>query len=80
MEWSVAVLISTVPALILLGTRAEASTNSNIDSISMPGEPRYTSSWAVEIHGGAAVADLLAGKHGFLNLGKVKEPVTVFLL
>lgn len=32
----------------------------------------YTSSWAVEVRGGAAVADTLAHKYGFANLGQVK--------
>ena len=79
MEWSLAVLISTVPALMLIGTLAEASSSSNTDSISIPGEPRYTSSWAVEIHGGPALVDRLARKHGFLNLGKVKDHTLLLL-
>ena len=32
----------------------------------------YSSSWAVEVRGGAAVADTLAHKYGFTNLGQVK--------
>lgn len=31
----------------------------------------YTNTWAVHIPGGPAVADSLARKHGFLNLGQV---------
>lgn len=31
----------------------------------------YSNSWAVEVSGGDAVADLLAKKHGFTNLGRV---------
>ena len=32
----------------------------------------YSNSWAVEVRGGAAVADTLAHKYGFANLGQVK--------
>lgn len=33
---------------------------------------RYTSSWAVEItEGGSKLADAVAKRHGYLNLGKV---------
>ena len=36
---------------------------------------RYTSSWAVEIsEGGDKAADLLARRHGYRNLGKVRIP------
>ena len=31
----------------------------------------YTNSWAVEIPGGRAVADDVARRHGFLNMGQV---------
>ena len=70
MEWMsvnlkvVVVLISTV---MLLGRHSEA-----IISIAIDSESRYTSSWAVEIPGGTGVADGVARKHGFLNLGKVR--------
>lgn len=35
------------------------------------GQKVYTNTWAVHIPGGPAVADSLARKHGFLNLGQV---------
>ena len=31
----------------------------------------YTNSWAVEVAGGRAVADDVARRHGFLNMGQV---------
>ena len=33
---------------------------------------RYSNYWAVEINGGVMIANQLAAKHGFINLGKVK--------
>ena len=38
---------------------------------------RYSSSWAVEVRGGSAMADTLAHKYGFANLGQVKLTVIV---
>lgn len=35
------------------------------------GEKVFTNTWAVHIPGGPAVADRVARKHGFLNLGQV---------
>lgn len=35
------------------------------------GDEFYTNSWAVEIRGGRAVADEVARRHGFLNMGQV---------
>ena len=32
---------------------------------------RYTNEWIVEVGGGSEVADEIAQKHGFRNLGKV---------
>ena len=34
-------------------------------------ETKYCNDWAVEIHGGLEMADLIASKHGFINLGQV---------
>ena len=33
----------------------------------------YTNSWAVEVAGGRAVADDVATRHGFVNVGQVSE-------
>ncbi|XP_049791939.1 furin-like [Schistocerca nitens] len=32
---------------------------------------RYTRQWAVHVEGGPPVADAVAAKHGFVNLGQV---------
>ena len=32
---------------------------------------RYTNEWIVEVRGGSEVADEIAQRHGFRNLGKV---------
>ena len=34
---------------------------------------RYSNDWAVEVSGGVEMADQLAAKHGFINMGQVKE-------
>lgn len=53
-----------------------------------PEEKRYTAAWAVEItEGGDSMADEMAAKYGFKNLGKVvsyainnmNENLTIFL-
>ena len=48
---------------------------------------RYSNTWAVEVHGGAEEADMLAQKHGLINRGQVnlshrynQIPQTTFLL
>ena len=37
-------------------------------------ETKYCNDWAVEIHGGIEMADKIADKHGFINLGQVDIP------
>ena len=37
------------------------------------GEKVYTNSWTVKIHGGKVVADMVAERNGFKNLGLVSE-------
>lgn len=39
----------------------------------------YTPQWAVHIEGGQEVADRIAAKHGFVNLGKVRIFQNVFV-
>ena len=34
-------------------------------------ETKYCNDWAVEIHGGIEMANEIADKHGFMNLGQV---------
>lgn len=51
-------VVAAAGALVLLAADARA-------------QKVYTNTWAVHIPGGPAVADSLAHKHGFLNLGQV---------
>lgn len=51
-------VLAAAGALVLLAADARA-------------QKVYTNTWAVHIPGGPAVADRLARKHGFLNLGQV---------
>lgn len=51
-------VVAAAGALVLLAADARA-------------QKVYTNTWAVHIPGGPAVADRLARKHGFLNLGQV---------
>lgn len=57
---TVAVLIG----LVLEVRCARASDSPNDSTI-------YTDEWAVYIDGGSHVAEMIAEKHGFINLGKV---------
>ena len=42
-----------------------------LTAIASEEKPRYTNSWAVEVHGGPEAADALASKYGFINRGQV---------
>ena len=47
-------------------------------STSRAEEKRYTENWAVEIaEGGDEIAEKIAGKHGFRNMGKVRASIIV---
>ena len=39
-------------------------------------KPRYSNDWAVEVIGGLTVANQLADKHGFVNMGQVSKHST----
>ena len=39
------------------------------------GDEFYTNSWAVEVAGGRTVANEVARRHGFLNMGQVSYPL-----
>ena len=39
----------------------------------------FTDQWAVHIEGGDPVADLIAQRHGFINLGKVSQEFSLSL-
>ena len=38
----------------------------------------YTPHWAVQIRGGSDAADRLAAKHGFINMGLVRERCAIY--
>ena len=42
------------------------------DSLPPMEKIRYSNDWAVEIHGGSEMADHIARRFGFTNLGQVK--------
>ena len=46
----------------------------NSESLSLPSmeKIRYSNDWAVEVHGGSEMADQIARRFGFTNLGQVK--------
>ena len=39
---------------------------------------RYTNEWIVEVKGGPEVADEIAQRHGFKNLGKVTSIIIIY--
>lgn len=59
--------ISVLLALLALSLTAQGAKGKGDDG----GGTIYSNSWAVEIAGGDEVAELLADKHGFTNLGRV---------
>ena len=40
-------------------------------------ETKYCNDWAVEIHGGMDMANKIADKHGFINLGQVHNYIGI---
>ena len=50
-----------------------SSGNSASLSLSLPSmeKIRYSNDWAVEVHGGSEMADQIARRFGFINLGQV---------
>lgn len=55
--------------LLLVGNGLAASSSEEDDSSS---STAFTDQWAVHINGGDQVADAIAARHGFTNLGKVR--------
>ena len=39
---------------------------------------RYSNDWAVEVHGGSEMADQIARRFGFINLGQVTSIATMY--
>jgi len=57
--------------LIGLAVGASVKSSSDEDEDSMTSSTTYTDQWAVHIEGGNAIADSIAARHGFTNLGPV---------
>lgn len=51
--------------------RLQRSSGDSSLTLSRMEEIRYSNDWAVEIHGGSEMADHIARKFGFTNLGQV---------
>lgn len=57
--------------LIGLAVGASVKSSSDEDEDSMTSSTTYTDQWAVHIEGGNAIADSIAARHGFTNLGPI---------
>ena len=62
----------SVLLLCVLASGLAATTSSEEEDSSSTSSPPFTDQWAVHISGGDQVADAIAARHGFTNLGKVK--------
>ena len=60
-------LLTTVNQVLCL----HDSLGNPFTSLSSTETPRYCNDWAVEIHGGSEMADHIATKFGFINMGQV---------
>ncbi len=63
-------MLSVVLLVLATGLAAAATSSEEDDGSSTP---PFTDQWAVHISGGDQVADAIAARHGFTNLGKVKN-------
>jgi hypothetical protein len=63
-------MLSVVLLVLATGLAATATSSEEDDGSSTP---PFTDQWAVHISGGDQVADAIAARHGFTNLGKVKK-------
>jgi hypothetical protein len=63
-------MLSVVLLVLATGLAAAATSSEEDDGSSTP---PFTDQWAVHISGGDQVADAIAARHGFTNLGKVKK-------
>ena len=65
-------MLSVLLLCVLASGLAAATTSSEEEDSSSTSSPPFTDQWAVHISGGDQVADAIAARHGFTNLGKVK--------
>ena len=64
-------VVLSVLVVLLAGSSLAASSSSEEDESSS--SVAFTDQWAVHISGGDQVADAIAARHGFTNLGKVND-------
>ena len=70
----VLITINLVLCMHLPHKPRQQRSSGNSASLSLPSmeKIRYSNNWAVEIHGGSELADQIARRFGFINLGQVK--------
>lgn len=57
---------------VFIGPAADSASVSSSEEDDQSATKLFTDQWAVHISGGDKVADEIAARHGFTNLGKVK--------
>lgn len=65
--------IHLLAVVLLLCISVDSASLSSEDDDTEKGRSLFTDQWAVHISGGDQVADAIAAKHGFTNLGKVRR-------
>ena len=58
--------------VLLLSAQSTRASGSSEEDDSTPASGTFTDQWAVHITGGEQVANAIAARHGFTNLGKVR--------
>ena len=72
-----AVLVSTLILLLSLNKSSgmlRHPLNRVLPAPSME-RAKYSNDWAVEVNGGVTIANHLASKHGFINMGPVRKAI-----
>ena len=76
------VLVALAVAVLVTAEKAVDAITSekreNLYTVQQENDQVYTASWAVEItEGGKKMADAIARRHGFINLGNVRAVASV---
>ena len=66
-------ILTVLSVVLLVLASGLAATSSEEEDSSSTSSPPFTDQWAVHISGGDQVADAIAARHGFTNLGKVRS-------
>jgi hypothetical protein len=66
-------LLTTINQVLCMHSPLNPRQQRSSESLSLPSieKIRYSNDWAVEIHGGSEMADQIARRFGFINLGQV---------